>query len=62
MKTLRRRSGVVHAFGECKDCGVTFESHKNALALSAKHARDYDHTVEVEQCISVIYNPKGKLA
>ena len=55
---MKRRSGVVHAFGECRNCEATFEHYKNALALSAKHAERYDHTVVVEQCISVLYNPK----
>jgi hypothetical protein len=54
---VNRRSGVVHALGECRDCGATFDSYKNALALSAQHAERYGHTVSAEQCISVVYNP-----
>ena len=54
---MRRQSGIVHALGECRDCGQTFDFYKNALALSAKHAKNTGHTVSVEQCISVLYNP-----
>jgi hypothetical protein len=43
--------------GECRNCGATFDNYKNALALSAKHAKRTGHTVTVEQCISVVYNP-----
>jgi hypothetical protein len=56
---MNRRSGVVHAIGECKDCGATFDNYKNAMALSAQHARRYGHTVHVEQCITVMYEGGG---
>lgn len=57
---LTRRSGVVHAMGTCQDCGKEFNHYKNALALSAQHAMRTGHTVEVEQCIGVTYNPKER--
>ena len=59
--TIRNRySGVVHGFGECHNCGATFDNYKNALALSAQHAKKYDHHVTCEQAISVSYNdPRG---
>lgn len=56
---MNRKSGVIHAIGTCDDCGQTFDHYKNALALSAQHAQRTGHTVHVEQCIAVTYNPKA---
>lgn len=55
---LPRRSGVVHAQGICTDCGQEFDHWKNALALSAQHARRTGHEVKCEQAVVVTYNPK----
>lgn len=54
---MNRRSGVVHAVAECKTCGWSTEHYKNALANGAQHAQRTGHTVDVEQCIAVTYNP-----
>ncbi len=55
---MERRSGVIHAVGECRDCGKIYDHYKNAVALSAKHAKNTGHTVDCEQLISITYNPK----
>lgn len=35
---MQRRSGVVHAEAECRDCGWSTGYYKNALANAAQHA------------------------
>ena len=42
---MKKRIGVVHALFECQDCEATFEKHKNAQALAARHAKHYNHYV-----------------
>lgn len=53
---MRRRSGLVHALAECRDCPWTTDYYKNALANGAQHAQRTGHHVQIEQCIVVSYN------
>lgn len=55
---MQRKSGVIHAQGQCRDCGMEFTNYKNALANGARHAQATGHEVDVEQCVAVTYNPK----
>lgn len=38
---------LTHTYGECTDCGATFEA-KNAQGLAAQHADRYGHEVHVD--------------
>jgi len=53
---MKKEIGVVHALFECEDCGKMYESHKNAQALAAIHAKKYHHRVSGEVGISVLYD------
>jgi hypothetical protein len=59
MSRPTRRSGVVHAQAECRDCDWGTACYTNALANAAQHAERTGHQVDVEQCIAVTYNPKA---
>lgn len=52
-----RHSGLLGVQADCDDCSwKTYE--RNGMGTAACHARDYGHTVHVEQTIGVIYNKK----
>ncbi len=53
---MKKRVGVVHALFACQDCEATFEKHKNAQALAARHAKHYNHYVTGEVGVAVWYN------
>jgi len=54
-----RRSGKVDERAWCSDCSWSNGNYKNALATAAVHARATGHEVQVEQGISIVYNPKS---
>lgn len=51
-------SGKVHEVANCADCDWHNGNYKNALATAARHAKATGHTVNIEQGISITYNPK----
>lgn len=53
---MRRKYGVVHGIAECKDCGWSTTSYKNAQANAARHARARGHRVVGELGISFEYD------
>jgi hypothetical protein len=52
------KSGKVDERAWCLDCDWQAKNWKNALATAARHAKATGHTVECEQGISIVYNPK----
>lgn len=47
--------GVVHGIAECKNCGWSTHTYKNAQATAKKHAEKYGHFVVGELGISFSY-------
>lgn len=45
---MKRTYGIIHGIATCKDCGWHTESHKNAQANAARHARAHWHQVNGE--------------
>ena len=41
------RGGLVHYWGQCRDCDFTVSS-RNAVGLASQHAQRYKHQVWVE--------------
>lgn len=53
-----KHTGLLGVHADCLDC--PWESYeRNASGTGACHARDYGHTVHVEQTTIVIYNKKA---
>ena len=57
---MKKSFGVVHAIATCEDCGWGNQSHKNAQATGAKHAKHYGHKVHVEVGLNGYYNGRKK--
>ena len=53
---MKREFGVVHGLCECKTCGWSTQSYKNAQALAAKHAAAYGHEVAGEVGYMYVYD------
>lgn len=52
-----KHTGLLGVQADCADC--PWQSYeRNASGTAACHARDYGHTVRVEQTTIVIYNKK----
>lgn len=57
---MRKATWRIGAIAECQDCGWTCDNYKNAQAVGAKHAKDYNHFVRVETTLCSYYNyPEG---
>ncbi len=56
---LKKRIGVTHVFGECRDCGKRFENYKNGQAVAAKHAKDKGHLVTGDIGLSFRYDGRS---
>ena len=54
--------GVIHGIAECKDCGWTTTTYKNAQATAAKHARAHGHEVHGEVAYAYRYYGASKVA
>lgn len=52
---MRKKTWLIHAQAECRDCGAQFTLYTNAQALAAQHARKYGHTVEGEVGLAFRY-------
>ena len=57
---MKKSYGVVHGVARCMDCDWNTESHKNAQAIAAKHAKDYGHRVEGELGIAFSYDGRNE--
>ena len=44
-KNIKKKYGIIHGIAECEDCNWKTASYKNVQAISATHARKYNHKV-----------------
>ena len=45
---MKKKFGITHAIAKCENCGWENQSHKNAQATAAIHAKKRKHKVWVE--------------